>query len=347
MFLRGYDAICCYREQSIEAAVSGYPSPYGLRRFLEMRAEDQEGPFSLNLSDASDPGAPGVSLGAPTEELITFLGGRVYPGMVTLKITGGGFTNQEEATALLKKIADSLGFQMDLTLGIGFGLVQERRRRFIPRRRRSVSEIEINYPTHEYESAPISLYWYARDARGLPLLRFLALYQCIEYFFPTYSESEAKRRIGIILKDPAFRSDRDSDIARILIAIKTNRSGFGNEKSQLKSVVNACVDPDELRLFIKSNVDLTDHFGGKTKKFGFHKIPLENQLIDIRSDIAERIYDIRCKIVHTKDDDYPDGKGMILPFSDEAESLELDNLLLEFVAQRVLITSSVPIRFSV
>ncbi len=347
VFLRGYDAICSYRDQSIEAVVRGYPIPPALARFLESLQSDQAPQELLTLTDATDQAAPVISLGRPTAEIVTLLGARYVGSMMSLKISGGGFTNQEEAVALLKKLANSLGFQMEMTHGVGFSLVQERRRRFIPRRRRPIDQIAIEYPKHEYETAPISLYWYARDARGLPLLRFLALYQCIEYFFPTYSEAEAKRRIGIILKDPAFRSDRDSDIARILTAIKISRSGFGNEKSQLKAVFDACVDPDELRTFIDVAPELREHLIGKGRRFGFHKIPVANESLDLRSDVAERIYDIRCKIVHTKDEEHPEGKGMILPFSDEAESLELDNVLLEFVAQKVIIGSSVPIRFAV
>ncbi|EAQ27964.1 hypothetical protein NAP1_10233 [Erythrobacter sp. NAP1] len=347
VFLEGFDAVCCYNEQTIEALVRGYPIPAALNRFIELASQEDDKSSAIVLEGDAPSGAPVASLGRVSNDLAVLLGARYLSRSISLKIQGGGFTNQEEARALLRKLADSIGFQMDLQYGTGFSLIQERNRRFISRRRRPDRDAKIKFPTHEYEAAPMSLYWYARDARGLPLLRFLGLYQCIEYFFPTYSESEAKRRLGLILKDPSFRTDRDSDLARLLTAMKLSRNGFGDERSQLRAVFDACIDPDELREFIASTSGLQDHLSSKSKKMNIHKVPTANTNLDLRNDVATRIYDIRCKIVHTKDDDHPDGRGMILPFSEEAETLEFDNLLLEFLAQKVLISSSVPIRFSV
>jgi hypothetical protein len=50
-------------------------------------------------------------------------------------------------------------------------------------------------PRTTYDHEPMSLYWYARQARGVPLLEFLAYYQCIEFYFPTYAEAEAQKRV--------------------------------------------------------------------------------------------------------------------------------------------------------
>jgi hypothetical protein len=64
-----------------------------------------------------------------------------------------------------------------------------------------------------------------------------------------------------------------------------------------------------------------------------------NKSADLRNDIADRIYDIRCKIVHTKSD--REGQiEMILPFTYEAEYLTHDVELVKFVAKSVLISSS-------
>jgi hypothetical protein len=38
----------------------------------------------------------------------------------------------------------------------------------------------------------------------MPLLQFLAFYQVIEFYFPTYSQAEAHRKLKAILKDPPF-----------------------------------------------------------------------------------------------------------------------------------------------
>jgi hypothetical protein len=345
VFLPNLEAICSYREQYIEAEIRGYPTPLFLARQIEAKLEKDPESEGLALVDANDPQAPKVVLGFRSRELEVLTGGRAMGRGLSIKILGGGFAGQEEAQGLLLRIANSVGFKMELSHGSGFSLIADRMRRFIPRRRRMTPVEDMAYPTHEYENAPISLYWYAREARGLPLLRFLALYQCVEFFFPTYAESEAKRRVSLILKDPAFRLDRDSDLARVLTAVRLGRSGFGDEKTQLKSTLDGCVDPTELREFIESDEALAEHVSNKSSKSKFHKVPVANKELDLRGDVATRIYDIRCKIVHTKDEQAPHGRGMILPGTDEANALEYDNSLIEFIAQRVLIGSSVPIRF--
>ena len=58
----------------------------------------------------------------------------------------------------------------------------------------------------------MSLYWYGTSARGMPLLQFLAFYQCIEFYFPTYIQAEARRQVRNALKDRTFRVERDADI---------------------------------------------------------------------------------------------------------------------------------------
>jgi hypothetical protein len=346
VFLPNLEAICCYREQYIEAAIRGYPTPFILVRWIEAQSERTPNFEGLVLVDENDQQAPKVVIGFRSREFDVLTGGRMLGRGLSLRVIGGGFTGHEEAQSLLRRIGNSVAFKMELAHGAGFGLMPARIRRFVPRRRARNPLEELSYPTHEYEDAPISLYWYAREARGLPLLQFLALYQCIEFFFPTYAESEAKRRVGLILKDPSFRNDRDSDLARVLTAVRLGRSGFGDEKAQLKSTITECVDPTELREFIESDQALSDHIANKSVGTKFHKVPVANRDLDLRGDVAARIYDFRCKIVHTKDDHPSQGRGMILPGSEEANALEYDNALIEFIAQKVLISSSVPIRWT-
>ena len=232
VFLPNLEAICSYPDQYIEAAIRSYPTPLFLYRQIESKLEKDPESKGLILVNENDQQSAKVVLGFRSRELDVLSGARALGRGLSIKILGGGFAGQEEAQGLLIRMANSVGFKMELSHGAGFALIPERMRRFIPRRRRTTPVEDMAYPTHEYENAPISLYWYAREARGLPLLRFLALYQCVEFFFPTYAESEAKRRVSLILKDPSFRLDRDSDLARVLTAVRLGRSGFGCQSSE-------------------------------------------------------------------------------------------------------------------
>jgi hypothetical protein len=62
----------------------------------------------------------------------------------------------------------------------------------------------------------------------------------------------------------------------------------------------------------------------------------------LRNDVADRVYDIRCKIVHTKTDTRDGSVELLLPFSPEAEQLSFDIDLVQHLAQLVLVASSSP-----
>jgi hypothetical protein len=175
----------------------------------------------------------------------------------------------------------------------------------------------------------------------MPLLQYLAFYQAIEFYFPVYSRSEAQRKLKMILKDPTFRSDRDADIARLLSAIYVSRTGaFGDERSQLRATLMECCDFEELRSFLEAEQSRKEFFLSKSKAQPYHKIPLGGPSVDLRNDVADRVYEIRCKIVHTKTDARDSAFELLLPFSAEAEQLSHDIELVQYLAKRVLISSS-------
>jgi hypothetical protein len=93
---------------------------------------------------------------------------------------------------------------------------------------------------------------------------------------------------------------------------------------------------------LESDAELEAHVSGKAAKQRFHKVPLQNISLDVRNDVADRIYDIRCKIVHTKDDSKGGDLEMILPFSAEADLILYDIDLVQFIAKSVLISASAP-----
>ena len=183
----------------------------------------------------------------------------------------------------------------------------------------------------------MSLYWYAKSASRLPLVQYLAFYQCLEFYFPRYSHEEAKKKISRILKHPTFNVHNDTDLVRLLGAVSSGSGrAFGDEKAQLQATLDACVDAEGLREAI-SNSEGADFFK-RTTTPSAHKINLADPHLNICHAVAFRIYDIRCKIVHTKVNEGED--AMLLPYSKEADELGHDLGLIEYVAQQVLVNSS-------
>lgn len=351
VFLAGFDAICSYTTNSIEASVrpvtSLAPMRMALSRLLPLSTsggnEDWE-TFCIELASAGDP-ATKIRLSRSTPELRALMGRPTGPSSLSLKVTRPGIATHDGAIELLRRVADALFFQIDLLTDIPLSLTRDRRGqlRRRPRRRTPAARSGLEFPRNAYETAPVSLYWYARSAVGMPLLQFLAYYQVIEYYYPVYSQAEAHRKLKTILKNPTFRSDRDSDISRVLAAIHVTRSGaYGDERSQLKATLTECVDAETLRTFLTEDAERKAFLSSKTKGLTDHKLPIDTPGTDLRNDVAERLYEIRCKIVHTKVDSRTGELELLLPFSKEAEQLSYDIELAQFLAQQVLIASSTP-----
>lgn len=348
VYLADLEAICCYSEGVIEAGIR--PTGPGLimmnniyrRLFGVLKLAD----FDINAAKIEVPpthdGMPRIEI-SRASETYTKLNDRFGNNRLTIKLTQCHITTHDSALILLQKIAGSVLFQIDLLSDMAFVLERERKR---PLRKlaKTTSALNLQYPRTQYDKAPLALYSYARSASGMPLLQFLAFYQVVEFYFPIYSQSEAHRKLKTILKNPTFRGDRDADIAQLLSAIHVSRSGaFGDERSQLKATILECTDPDSIRNFLESDEARKEFFQTKAKSLPYHKLPLANPTADLRGDVAERIYDIRCKIVHTKSDSRDGAVEILLPFTPEAEQLSFDIELVRYVAQQILIAASSPL----
>lgn len=115
------------------------------------------------------------------------------------------------------------------------------------------------------------------------------------------------------------------------------------ERKQLGATLKHCVDPVALQDFLNETDDRKGYFSNDYKKISDKRIVLSDDA-SIVEQVAARIYDIRCKVVHTKNADGRENEMMILPFSKEEDLLIDDVELVRFLAQKVLIASSVPLR---
>jgi hypothetical protein len=288
-----------------------------------------------------------VSIDRASDDLRGLLGlrQRIPQRNLSLRIERVKVTEHDKAVQLLARISNSVFFAIDAEIDVALGLARQRRLPSELKSSKRGKALTLQFPEYEYDDAPMSLYWYARSARKMPLLQFLAYYQTIEYYFPAYAEANARRKIKNIVKDPGFRGGRDADRGRIPTAIKGRRgSNFGDERSQLRATLQECLDPDALRSYLESETDLKKFLSTKAGGLTGVKIPINNPTADLRNEVAERIYDIRCRIVHTKKSGSEDDVDMILPFSKEEQRLYFDNNLIEYVSRKVLIAASTPLR---
>jgi hypothetical protein len=114
----------------------------------------------------------------------------------------------------------------------------------------------------------------------VPLLQFLAYYQVIEFYFPVYSEHEARRRRRYVLKDPVFDPQSDAALGRLLATIDLRRTGgYGSERDQreqrswnawtsLRSSASSTRSPGE---GISSGRDSETNELSDSRRRGFHE----------------------------------------------------------------------------
>ncbi len=171
----------------------------------------------------------------------------------------------------------------------------------------------------------------------MPHLEFLSFYQVIEFYFPRYTQEASVKAIATIVKDPAFSPHRTEQIMRVVTALSSRRAPrAGDERSQLRTTLLACVDHDEFIAFLSARSYLVDHLRLKNPKLS--EINPRVGTSDFLERLSDRIYEIRCRIVHSKDNTVD--QAMIVPHSAEARLIASDSEILEYLAQRVLIHSS-------
>jgi hypothetical protein len=344
VFLGEYSAICSYKQGWIEAAVRAHGAGAG-RGFIARRSifgvaatRGNEEPAEIEI-----PGPNGLVLRLTEKRGCLYW--LDYGAPIYLRIEGIGITEHDKAVNSLEDLTNSLFMQIDFRFDSPLTLGRERLRlsRF-PRSRGKLDEDTLLvYPRFSYEGNPSSLYWYARSASSMPLLQFLAFYQCIEFFFPQYSRQETIAKIKNVLKDPAFDGTKDSSINVILNATMEGRRGsLLEERKQLGATMKQCVDAAALRDFLNETEERKRYYGSDYKKISDKRIVLSDDS-GVVDQTAEHIYDIRCKVVHTKNLEGGEGDEMILPFSKEVDLLMDDVELIKFLARKVLIASSTPL----
>lgn len=360
--LEGYGASWSSEQQVIECSLvrgeilSPLDKDYeegGVRETLNALGMNLDRTTPLNAGHRiilSTQGDISVSIG-PRTDIQAILEGVIPPAhltqYLTLQIMGPKARTHDEAVELLDRVGNAVLFQVDLSRHLFLRLERDWEPLKFPRVFPKHTEVAPLPPVRfEYDSGAMSLYWHGKSASSLPLLQFLAFYQVLEFYFPTYSQMEAQRVLRNSLKDPSFDVSRDADIARLLQVIKTNsRAGtFGSEVSQLEATIKHCLSAEGLRSFLIKEDESRYRFytSEDSKKIVRKKIPVREESADHRSSVVERIYAIRNRIVHTKsgfEDQEP-----LFPFDPETKLLRHDIDLVRFLAQKVLIASSRPLQ---
>lgn len=360
-FIKGYEAVWSQEQKVIECEIEGHetlllPPRFILRRlkkYLEAVESTKDNEDELTYHFPSSDDNIKIFIGNSSLDFTILQSfqrefytssGRIRKRL-TFRVEGKELKTHSEAVEFLIKMANSVLFQIDLALSIPLHLVMDRQiLRELKKRSQKDNIPQFQPPKYEYDKEPLALYWYARTSTNMPLLQFLSFYQVMEFYFPLYSFTDAQQRIKNFVKNPLFDITKDTDIAQIINIIKVSAKGksIGDEKSQIKATLQHIVDKDSLMEFYFENDERKDFFDQqkKSKSLSRYKINFSSPDNDIRVETALRIYEIRCKIVHSKEEDESE---LILPYSSEIKNLKKDLELVEFLARKAIIAGARPL----
>lgn len=343
-FVGNYAAIVSYKHGTLEALISTPNTMFGsrvkFRRILlnenpHSSSQTRSSERIIKIPDEHNPIAISLKRSSSAAKVLCQVGD---PADLSILIKNISIGNQEKALEILRDISNTLFFSLDAQWGLHMSLIRQGARK--KREPLKGDFVDLQFSSRKYDKAPMDLYWYARSASNMPLLQFLAYYQVVEYYYSTFFNFDISRRVRAIMKNPNFRIDSDTEIAKIISTVKLKGGGGGTEREQLKATLRECIDEEAFSKFVESSKERAEFFLVKNKGITSCTINLKNRNTDLHVQLAERIYDIRCKIVHTKGDENDGDVELLLPYSAEAEKLDEDIHLMRFVAQQVIIYTS-------
>jgi hypothetical protein len=174
-----------------------------------------------------------------------------------------------------------------------------------------------------------------------PLVQFLSYYQVLEYYFPAYSRTRTIVALREKLSE-IYGVVRDADVAGILQALRANRRAiFGGERDQLRHTIEQCVSTEELQDFLAEGERARFYSDPNSQTISTVRLPAGPASTDSRNDAAQRVYEIRNRIVHTNSEH--DGLDPLLPLDPEVQLLRHDIELVRFLSRKVLTASARPL----
>jgi len=188
---------------------------------------------------------------------------------------------------------------------------------------------KIRYPRTRVQHEVAVLFGFASQAADDPLQAFLCYYKALEYFFPLAVRKSAFKQVRQEIQDPAFDLASDASMLRI---VKAAAGPTGTrEVYQLRALIKEYVQESRLDEFFQCN------WGSYFTRHG----PIKDvPHIDIRDEkilaeqVADRIYQIRNRIVHSKADSR--WARVLLPRSSESNALTPDVLLVRLLATEAI-----------
>ncbi len=355
-YLQNYDGIWSCRQNRVEALIR-YSGGGGI--LAHYRSDPPRA-----LAVRADNGIA-LRIGFPSADAIALLHTHIEDSFreLTVSIDGLPLAAHDEAEEAVETVGNAFLLQVEPIIGDLPHLIPRHRRPWkLPSnsqiRLRGADESTLVYPDPPVRSEPAKMYFYAHRIPGdLPVVRFLAFYQVIEYFFPIYARIRIVEQLQGILQSPSFNPRSAQDVGKLIAAVpRGGPQGLGAELGQLVTTLRRCVNIDALRSFLTEhrNHPITVQLTSNEQLLGSQPLRIEHSCdrqslpnmsspnsgcdcdeVLVKS-LAQRIYNLRNRIVHSKEGVRDNAEGSVLPFMPQADYLDADIELLRHLARGVL-----------
>lgn len=204
---------------------------------------------------------------------------------------------------------------------------------------------EVYAPKLIYKQALVEQYHMAVSSDD-PLIQFIGYYHILEYFFEEVYKKELIRLVREEIIRPEFSVNNDSELAKIIdkIGNKSSSYTFANEREALKLTLKDFVMLDKvidkITYYTSKYVDY--YKGNKVPFSGGVKVDLLSDDKEVFEKLANRIYETRTSIIHSKSNELKsENKKRFIysPFKD-SEALSKEIPLIKALAEEVIINSA-------
>jgi hypothetical protein len=246
----------------------------------------------------------------------------------------------------LRNILNSVLFDFEYSFNLAFEPIElNSLNRRIPRLKRPSLEIpnhSINFTYKRYIPELIQYYHLSEKVDYIPF-KYLCYFHIVEYFSDKSAYVVVAEQVKHILLKPDFHLKTDNYIDQAINIFKKENEKHLTDKIKLTRVLQQFVNMNEFHEYLDA-IKLLDHFT-KEQIFNCSK-PLKIPPIDFTNEgtffqsLTNRIYAIRCSIVHSNPD-FDETKA--IPFVHTSENvfrLNIEMALVYEVSRNIVVKSS-------
>ncbi|MEV6152570.1 hypothetical protein AB0L53_19700 [Nonomuraea sp. NPDC052129] len=254
----------------------------------------------------------------------------------SLKLYLDARLSREELLEESEEILHSFLYELNARNGIIFNAIRPPTQEDLIRKRRRASRSAVDsarFPIMSIDSAVAKLFNFATEASGNPTLAFLTYYQILEHFLFIMIRRAIIRDVRAELFDRKFDEKKDASIMKLLNIMEQRLGKL--ESKNLRTLLHEGVRKELVKEFLEDSI-WGNHFSSKGPINGVRALSANDRNVDLLDQVAERVYKIRNRIVHAKDEPKHGESTVLMPESQESDSLGPDVQLVRFLAMEVI-----------